>query len=59
LDGFSIGQSADRVTLMVMNKRLLVLAALAAAVAAYLKRPVKQPASTGVWGPADQRKAPH
>ncbi|MGA9597645.1 MAG: hypothetical protein WBV06_15935 [Acidimicrobiia bacterium] len=42
-----------------MNKRLLVLAALAAAVAAYLKRPVKQPASTGVWGPADQRKAPH
>ncbi len=37
-------------------KRIVALAILAAALGAYLKRPVKQPAATGVWGPADSER---
>jgi hypothetical protein len=37
-------------------KRFIALAVIAAAVAAYLKRPVKQPKPTGSWGPAEHQK---
>jgi hypothetical protein len=40
-------------------KRLIAFAVVAVAVAAYLKRPVKQPEPTGVWGPADHQRTPH
>jgi hypothetical protein len=40
-------------------KRFAAFAVIAAVVAAYLKRPVKQPAATGVWGPADQQRTRH
>jgi len=40
-------------------KRIVAIAILAAAVGAYLKRPVKQPAPTGVWGPAESERARH
>ncbi|MDJ0498698.1 MAG: hypothetical protein QNJ89_12770 [Acidimicrobiia bacterium] len=39
-------------------KRLIALALLAAAAAAYLKRPVKQPKPTGTWDPAEHQKTP-
>ncbi len=39
-------------------KRLIALALLAAAAAAYLKRPVKQPQPTGTWDPAEHQKTP-
>jgi hypothetical protein len=39
-------------------KRLIAIAVVAAAVAAYAKRPVKQPQSTGSWGPAEQQRTP-
>jgi len=38
-------------------KRLLALAVVGAVVAAYVKRPVRQPAPTGVWGPADHKRS--
>lgn len=37
-------------------KRLITIALAAIAVAAYLKRPVRQPASTGSWDPADHQR---
>lgn len=40
-------------------KRLVAIALVAAVAAAYLKRPVKQPAPTGSWGPAEHEKTPH
>ena len=40
-------------------KRLIAIALVLAAAAAYLKRPVKQPAPTGSWGPAEHEKMPH
>ena len=39
-------------------KRLIALAAVAAAIAVYAKRPVKQPESTGSWGPAEHQRTP-
>ena len=39
-------------------KRLIALAVVAAAVAAYVKRPVKHPEPTGFWGPAEQQRTP-
>jgi hypothetical protein len=40
-------------------KRLIAIALVAAAAAAYLKRPVKQPVPTGSWDPAEHEKTPH
>lgn len=37
-------------------KRLIAIAVVAAAAAAYLKRPVKQPNPSGSWGPAEHEK---
>jgi len=39
-------------------KRLIALAMVAAAVTAYVKRPVKQPEPAGSWGPAEQQRTP-
>ena len=39
-------------------KRLLVAVAVAAGIAAFLKRPVKQPTSEGDWHPAEHEPAP-
>ncbi|MEA2000430.1 MAG: hypothetical protein U9N84_00875 [Actinomycetota bacterium] len=39
-------------------KRLLAFAVLAAAAAAIIKRPVKQPDPTGSWGPAEHQRTP-
>jgi hypothetical protein len=35
---------------------MLVLAALAAGLVAYLRRPVKQPETSGTWHPAERQK---
>jgi hypothetical protein len=35
--------------------RLLIVAAIAAAVAIFVKRPVKPPAADGAWHPADHQ----
>jgi hypothetical protein len=40
-------------------KRFIALALVAAAAAAYVKRPVKQPAPSGSWGPAEHEKTAH
>lgn len=37
-------------------KRLLALALVAVGLAAYLKRPVRQPNPTGSWDPADHQR---
>lgn len=39
-------------------KRLVALAIIAAAIGAYVNRPVKQPAPTGSWDPAEQQRTP-
>ncbi|MDX2467229.1 MAG: hypothetical protein QNL12_07940 [Acidimicrobiia bacterium] len=39
-------------------KRLIALAVVAAVVAVYIKRPVKQPVPSGSWGPAEQQRTP-
>jgi hypothetical protein len=39
-------------------KRLIAFAVIAAAAAAYIKRPVKQPQPTGEWGPAEHQRTP-
>ncbi len=44
--------------LCVPMKRLIAITVAAAVVAAYVKRPVKQPAPMGSWGPAEQQRTP-
>jgi len=36
-------------------KRLIALVVIAAGIAAFVKRPVKQPTRTGHWGPAEHQ----
>jgi hypothetical protein len=40
-------------------KRLITIVAAAIAVFVYVKRPVRQPAATGNWDPADHERASH
>ena len=58
-----IGVSYNATTLWDMNKRnppsglmIIMIAAAAAGVAAYLRRPVKPPIQAGSWHPAESQR---
>lgn len=57
--GAAAGDPPVHLATLAAMKRLVAIALIAAAAAAYLKRPVRQPAPTGSWGPAEHEKTTH